>query len=471
MKKLFTLIVTLLIAIGIFAQTPEKMSYQAIVRNASGQLVVNSPVGMQISVLQGSATGTAVYIETQTKNTNINGLVSLEIGTGTVTSGDFATIDWGTNSYYLRVETDPTGGNNYTITGTSQLISVPYALYAKSAGSGDWAKTGNNISATNSGNVGIGVTNPNSKFQVRGSDNTVRIEGTQGNYRHGGTLSFGDESYVTLQEDLDDNLKIHSDGRIWLDANVGIGTDAPESRLDVRIDGEGADATAIITEVSSTGSGDYYAIIAGVIGGSGTNTGVGATALGSGSSTGVSGAALGSGSNIGVVGQAIGGATSNVGVLGITFGENDFAGQFVGNLTYTGNLTGPSDAKLKENVQSLTGALDRVLQLNPKTYNFKTTEYKKMNLAEGLQMGFIAQEVQAVFPELVHNNVCVIPNKPGDKEAVETIEYIAIDYISFVPILTKAIKEQQSEIEALETENEALKSRLDRLGSFGSANG
>jgi hypothetical protein len=107
------------------------MSYQAVIRNASNALVTNQVVGMKISILQTTAVGTAVYIETQTPTTYANGFVSLEIGTGTSVSGTFATIDWSAGPYFIQTETDPTGGTTYTITGTSELMSVPYALHAK----------------------------------------------------------------------------------------------------------------------------------------------------------------------------------------------------------------------------------------------------------------------------------------------------------------------------------------------------
>lgn len=135
MKKISTLIVAALISMSVWAQSPEMMSYQAVVRDASNVLVTNQSVGIQISILQGSATGTAVYVETSTSSTNSNGLVSIEIGAGTVVSGTFATIDWSAGPYFIMTETDPTGGTTYTITGTSQLMSVPYALYAKTSGS------------------------------------------------------------------------------------------------------------------------------------------------------------------------------------------------------------------------------------------------------------------------------------------------------------------------------------------------
>jgi len=133
MKKLFTILAAVLLTTTVWAQSPEKMSYQAVIRNSSDALVTNQQVGMQISILQGTSTGTAVYVETQTPTTNANGLVSLEIGAGTVVSGDFTTIDWANGPYFIETKTDPAGGISYTITGTSQLLSVPYALHAKTA--------------------------------------------------------------------------------------------------------------------------------------------------------------------------------------------------------------------------------------------------------------------------------------------------------------------------------------------------
>ena len=138
MKKFYTIIALALIVIvnmpqaRIQAQSPEKMSYQAVIRDGSNDLVINSSVGMQLSILLGGATGTAVYTETHTATTNMNGLVSIEIGAGT-SSDDISTIDWSNGPYFIKTETDPSGGTNYTVTGASQLLSVPYALYAKTA--------------------------------------------------------------------------------------------------------------------------------------------------------------------------------------------------------------------------------------------------------------------------------------------------------------------------------------------------
>jgi uncharacterized protein (TIGR02145 family) len=132
MKRIFTFLAAVLLTASVFAQSPEKMSYQAVVRDASDNLVTNQAVGMQISILLGSASGTPVYTETQSPQTNTNGLVSLEIGAGT-SADDFSTIDWSADTYFIKTETDPAGGTSYTIIGTSQLMSVPYALHSKTA--------------------------------------------------------------------------------------------------------------------------------------------------------------------------------------------------------------------------------------------------------------------------------------------------------------------------------------------------
>ena len=136
MKILFTFLLILLTSLSTWAQAPQKMSYQAVVRDAGDALLTDTTVGMQISILEGSAGGTAVYVETHTPTTNTNGLATLEVGGGSVVSGDFTTIDWGSDDFYIKSEIDPTGGTSYTIEGTSQLLSVPYALYAQNGGTG-----------------------------------------------------------------------------------------------------------------------------------------------------------------------------------------------------------------------------------------------------------------------------------------------------------------------------------------------
>jgi hypothetical protein len=115
------------------AQAPQKMSYQAVIRDANGALVKSNNIGVRIQILQYSEFGGSVYVETHQANTNANGLLTLKIGEGEVIYGSLAEINWAEGPFFIKTETDPAGGTNYTIVGTSELLSVPYALYSGSS--------------------------------------------------------------------------------------------------------------------------------------------------------------------------------------------------------------------------------------------------------------------------------------------------------------------------------------------------
>jgi len=137
MKRLFIFLAVVLLTVTIWAQSPQKMSYQAVIRDANNHLVTTQ-VAMRITILLGPLTpGTEVYVERQITTPNANGLVTIEINGPMVTHdfGTFGGIDWPAGEYYIKTETDinPGDGSNYTITGTSQLLSVPFALHAKTA--------------------------------------------------------------------------------------------------------------------------------------------------------------------------------------------------------------------------------------------------------------------------------------------------------------------------------------------------
>ena len=140
MKTIYTC-VFLLIAVTVHAQTPQSMTYQAVVRNALNALVQEGNVGVRISILQGTASGTVVYQESHLSATNINGLLTLEIGMGSPLVGSFAAINWENGPYFIQSEIDTTGGSNYSITTTSQLLAVPYALHAKTSSDAARIKT------------------------------------------------------------------------------------------------------------------------------------------------------------------------------------------------------------------------------------------------------------------------------------------------------------------------------------------
>jgi hypothetical protein len=163
MKKIYSILAGLLLTASLIftqqttAQAPQKMSYQSVIRNSSNVLLAGTQVGIRISVLQGSETGPAVYVETQTATTNGNGLLSIKIGTGTATTGTFAGINWAAGTYFIKTETDPAGGTNYTITGTQEILSVPYAMYAAKSGDATTMGAIGGSSTANGGTITAGV--------------------------------------------------------------------------------------------------------------------------------------------------------------------------------------------------------------------------------------------------------------------------------------------------------------------------
>lgn len=226
MIKTFTLVLALFISASVFAQTPEKLSYQAVIRDSGDNLVADQMVGMQVSILQGSASGTTVYAETHTASTNINGLLSVEIGSGTVTSGDFASIDWAVGPYFIKTETDPTGGSSYSITGTSQLLSVPYALYAKTAESMPLATTTEDGALSSEDQIklnAIGLGTQEGQMMYWDGTAWVTVEPTA---NEGATLQMigGVPTWVGGTEPEPDNVPTVYNpitGRTWMDRNLG----------------------------------------------------------------------------------------------------------------------------------------------------------------------------------------------------------------------------------------------------------
>jgi hypothetical protein len=267
MKKLFIIFAAILLTASVFAQSPQKMSYQAVIRNSSDALVTNTEVGMQISILQGSASGTVVYTETQTPTTNANGLVSMEIGGG----AGFSTIDWANGTYYIETKTDPTGGTNYTITGTSQLLSVPYALHAKTAESitgtvsetdpiyTGWDKsTGISITETQISDLQAYLTTEadprvptgTQTGQMQYWNGTEWVAVSAGN--QGNILTFVNNAPMWRPEVEDGDVLNSSTGKVWMDRNLGasqVATSSTDAAAygDIYQWGRGADGHQIRT--------------------------------------------------------------------------------------------------------------------------------------------------------------------------------------------------------------------------------
>jgi uncharacterized protein (TIGR02145 family) len=157
MKKLYTLL-ALVITLITFAQAPQGFNYQATVRNSSGALIVNQNVYFKFNVMLNSQTSVPIFTETHYVPTDDLGQVNLVIGQGTATTGTFSTINWGTGNYYLGIELNT--GSGYVAMGTTQLLSVPYALYANSSGNAQ-TPTPNlaSVLAVNNGANNLKITN------------------------------------------------------------------------------------------------------------------------------------------------------------------------------------------------------------------------------------------------------------------------------------------------------------------------
>jgi hypothetical protein len=487
MKKTITFFV-LLVSTAIFAQAPQKMSYQAVLRNVNNVLVANTSVGMRISILQGSATGTPVYIENQSPTTNSSGLVSLEIGGGTPVTGTFSSINWAGNTYFIKTETDPIGGTNYTITGTSQLLSVPYALYAQNSGnlpstlqqvidSGNSATktvtdvapnsvvlntTGGNTTDVYYKGIYSTITGTNgNNTSIQGTSNGInpqRNTGIAGHASNSAVVNTG--VYGTAFSSVGDNLGV------WGTAGNAI---------------NGSDNRGVMGyAITPTPSGNNYAVTGWAGGSEAFNTAVGAFADAAPSTN---------GDNYGVNARASAVSTNgtNYGIYSSAAnGAVNYAGFFNGDVTITGTLVQPSDKKLKKGIKPISSVLDKIAALTPVSY-FYDAKSTGLKLPKNLQYGFVAQDLELVFPDLVTKQVVNIEttgiggkhgvelNKKGEevfsknKEVTEKLtennkeEFKGVNYTGLISILAQGIKEQQAQIEALKAKNESLEKRMQNI--------
>jgi hypothetical protein len=286
MKKPFILSVFFFMGIlTLIAQTPKGFNYQAIIRNAQGEVIANQAVSMKISIIQGSISGTAVYAETFGVTTNAFGLVNLLISSGSAVSGSFETIDWSTANYFIKVELDATNSGTYSEMGTTQLLSVPYANYAFSGNPGEsayetWLKMGNTGSEevfmdSLQGPQGeTGVPGESSYETWLGLGNTgteeVFMDSLTGPMGEPGLSAY--EVWLSLgntgtEQDFINSLTGPSGTTSWTDTetavttskNVGIGTSNPVSLLEV-VAPANKKSTAPLFEVKNSSGKTVFAI-------------------------------------------------------------------------------------------------------------------------------------------------------------------------------------------------------------------
>lgn len=463
------------IAIGqSMAQSPEAFNYQAVARDAAGDVLADQAIGIRVSLHNGSAGGAVDYSETFAPTTNEFGLFTLSIGAGTPVTGQFDTLHWDVAQYWLQVEMDPTGGVAYADMGTSQLLSVPYAMYASK---GVWEKNGASAVYMDGG-VGIGTLTPTATLDVvrnntlTNSQIWVKQLGT-GDASIGFNTPVGSWAIANDQDDfgklkIGNNAFASSSPQMTFDVNghIGIGTTNPSTQSKLHVvstnryggyfttDSVSSLTHAVHAEYTATSTdgiavfgkstpADYYGYGGYFVGGyrgvyaesTGTSTGFYYGVRGYASTT-------GTGSAYGVYGSAAAGTGTPYGIY------------CSGNGGYTGTWLAVSDAKFKKDVNNYSGALENILKLRTVTYNMKTEEYPFMDFSSGMQIGFIAQEVKEIFPTLVEKGA-----HPGAEKEDAAVEYMGMNYIGLVPVLVNAIQEQQQQIELLKQEIELLKSK------------
>lgn len=198
MKRFTISLIIFMISGCIFAQIPHYFNYQAVVRGNDGEPLANQDVTIRISLLLGSDAGPVSYQETHQQTTNVFGLITLEIGNGTVVTGVFDTLSWSTYTYFIKVETDISGGRNFTTLGTTQLLAVPYALHAEKAGSAEAATMIRDSDGETMVTTELTPDDNTIRFFTGGQERLRLIHNRLEMVNHSGNILFGDKSGNSL---------------------------------------------------------------------------------------------------------------------------------------------------------------------------------------------------------------------------------------------------------------------------------
>lgn len=493
------------------AQAPYQFNFQAVARNAQGNPVTAQEVVFRLSILQGAINGAAVYTETQPAVTNSFGLANLLVGTGTPDLGALPNVDWEAGPYFLQIEIDLESDGSFAFAGVSPLMSVPYALHAKTTEQpgpqGPQGETGEPGEPGEPGAPGEAGLSAYQIWLAEGntgsqSDFLASLVGPPGDDAAGGGNTL-DEAYneggagagrvITANAGaVEVNLPTGGTTGLVVNSNAvqSAAIRANNNATGVAIRAENVNANnsfAAIQAVTNSTSVDNAAII-------GNNDGGGYGVAGQIPASATGGAAVygsnlrtngGSGvSGIGVNGVI--GTAQNAGGFGI-YGVNNqpgnatnlaigayglgfhgvygqttnvtagWAGYFTADLGVEGtgvSLLGwntVSDERLKSNIRPIEGALERLMRINGKQYTLRVPQSGQKKLDEegeptayrtAEQYGVIAQEVEAVFPEMVQTKRVFLAN--GDET-----EYKLVNYDELIPVLIEAIKELNAKVEFL----------------------
>ncbi|HOY31040.1 MAG TPA: tail fiber domain-containing protein [Bacteroidales bacterium] len=431
------------------AQVPHAFNYQAVARDVSGNVLPDKILGIRVSLHLGTAMGAVVYSETFTAITNAYGLFTLDIGLGTTISGQFDTIAWGKNHYYMQVEMDPTGGATYIDMGTSQLLSVPYAMYAENSA---WKRNGSNI-FYDAGNVGVGLADPSQKLHIKGTFrvddpnpmiqliDTTAFKGYVQSYHNDMIFAnANDTGSIEFWTNYAEKMKIKANG------NVGIGTTNPANKFEV-INSESAKFR--VGTITSLGKGfgqEYDSITPGYF--------------------------IAHGGEYWHFCYAD--TPDSAYTRKVTLdGRGNMFRPSINNVISLGNLSykwaavyavngtiQTSDLRYKDNISDIQYGLDEVLKLRPVSYRWKDDN---LNIGTGKNLGFIAQELETIVPEVVVHKQTEIDNETNHP-AGEYPDTYGVKYSELIPVLVKAIQEQQTQfvkaIQEQQTQIEQLKQEI-----------
>jgi hypothetical protein len=513
MKQTLLTTALLITTVLAFAQAPQGINYQAVVRDAGGDELVSQAVSLRMTILENNTT--TVYQETHSTTTNDFGLVNLVIGQGTVNQGVFADIDWSAGSYFAQTEVDVSGGTNYALMGSQQLMSVPYALYAETSGGsasntldGAYDEGGAGLGRVIDATDGAVAITGEDGIMVSGTfDNGLAVGATGGIAEGAGTRMFFNPNKAAFRAG-------YVDGTQWDNANIGnfstaIGHNTEASGFASTAMGFGTIASGGSSTAMGTGTmalANSLATGQGTIASGGSSTAMGGGSIASGNlSVAMGEETEASGTNSLATGgyteasgynsTALGGFTIASGLYSIAMGNGAIAsGQYstamgvstnasghrstaMGNLTIasglystamgdgvdatgigelynSGNVKGlsfisTSDKRVKQNIAPFSGALSKVMLLSPKTYFYNTEAFPRFEAEKDKpQIGFIAQEVELIFPEMVATD--------GDEVGLKGVRYGQL-----TAVLVQAIKEMQqdyqSQIDELQKEINKLK--------------
>jgi len=232
------------------AQVPQAFNYQAVARDASGNILSNQAISIRLSLRQGSSTGTIIYQETHAATTNQFGLFTLAIGQGTATTGSFSSVSWSSGLYWLQTELDPNGGSSYTTLGNTQLLSVPFAMYAASSGtSGVTGPTGPTGPAGTNGTTGAtGPTGPTGSGSGTTGQNSIDAYGTSTL-----TVSSGMTTFTTVPG-LTQTITVPVNCKLLVQTDGGFANNSAGGPTDFIV----CDFAIYVDGVVTTGGGGYH---------------------------------------------------------------------------------------------------------------------------------------------------------------------------------------------------------------------